>query len=348
MEIGARSRIEVSSKFGEAEWTSFVDMASDATPAHAIEWRDLIAGVFGYEAVYRVARRGGAICGVLPAFLVRSAFLGPHVISVPFLNSGGICATDAAARLALIDDSLSLVRLNHVKHFEMRCAYPAPSGLSVREHKVRIVLDLPETSDLLWKSLRGEIRNRTRRAQNAGLAVEFGSSDVRGFYRVFAENMRDLGVPAHPLRFFKAVLARVGSSELVVVRDGQEVIGGAILIRHRDSVEVPWISCLRSRFEHCPNNILYWEMMCKACDEGLRKFDFGRSSPDTGPAVFKMRWGARAEQLYWHYALPHGAALPSETGSRNPKFELASRVWRRTPRAVTDFVGPRLIGHLPG
>ena len=98
--------------------------------------------------------------------------------------------------------------------------------------------------------------------------------------------------------------AASADSELAVVKDGDEVIGGAILLRFRDTVEVPWISCLRSRFEQCPNNILYWEMMRRACDEGLRIFDFGRSSPDTGPAVFKMRWGARSEQLYWHYILP--------------------------------------------
>jgi FemAB-related protein (PEP-CTERM system-associated) len=356
METCKDTRVEVGSEFDVSEWRQFIDSAPGSTVAHLIEWRDLIAEVFGYEPVYRVARRDGRICGALPAYVVRSALLGPHIISVPFLNSGGICATDDEARLALTNDALALTRLYRARHFELRSAYPPPDGVSAREHKVRIVLDLPETTDQLWGSLRSEIRNRTRRARKAGLKVEFGSSELDGFYRVFAENMRELGVPAHPPRFFAAVLRSFGAaagmnctgSELVVVKDGSHVIGGAILLKFRDTVEAPWISCSRAHFEQCPNNILYWELMRRACEEGYRIFDFGRSSPNTGPAVFKMRWGARAEQIYWHYVLPNGGPLPAEANSSNPRFRLASALWKRAPRALTGVLGPRLIAHLPG
>lgn len=342
------ARVEVSSEFNDGEWREFAASVPDATQAHMIEWRDIIAGVFGYEAVYRVARRNGCICGVLPAFLVRSAFLGPHIISVPFLNWGGICAEDETARIALIEDAHRAVELDPVDHFEMRCSYPPPPGVLAREHKVRIVIDLPDSADELWSSLRGEIRNRTRRAENAGLHVEFDSPQIAEFYRVFAENMRELGVPCHPRSFFIRVLRGVAGAQLVVVKDGDAVIGGAVTIRFRDRLEVPWVSCLRSRFEQCPNNILYWRIMQRACEDGLRVFDFGRSSPNTGPATFKMRWGARADRLYWHYILPNGAALPGVTGSSNPRFRLVSDLWKRTPRMVTNFLGPRLIAHLPG
>ena len=348
MEKAVGAPIQLGSEFDDAEWTEFVESASGATPAHLIAWRDLIRDVFGYEPVYRIARRDGRICGALPAFVVRSALLGRHIISVPFLNSGGICATDEECRAALVGESWQMLDTRRARHVELRCAYPPPDGMPARQHKVRIVLDLPNTVDELWASLRSEIRNRVRRAEKEGLTVEFGSSDVEGFYRVFAENMRELGVPAHPRRFFEEVLRRFGASELVVVKDGPQTIGGAILLSFRDTVEAPWISCSRSHFEKCPNNLLYWEIMRRACEEGFRLFDFGRSSPNTGPAVFKMRWGARAEQLYWHYVLPKGANLPGETGSANPKFRLASALWKRAPRALTDFMGPRLIAHLPG
>lgn len=341
--------IEVSSDFSDAEWMSFVDAQPASTPAHLIGWREVVSGVFGYEPLYRVARRDGGVCGVLPAFLVNSLLLGRHIISVPFLNSGGVCASGSKALMALIRDSHAQVRGHRAKHLEMRCAFPPPEGVPAREHKVRIVVDLPDTSDSLWNSLRSEIRNRTRRAQNAGLSVEFDSEELDGFYAVFAENMRDLGVPAHPKRFFEVILqAFADRSELVVVRAGAEVIGGAILFRYRDTVEAPWISCSRAHFELCPNNILYWEIMRRACEEGLNVFDFGRSSPDTGPATFKVRWGARVEQLYWHYVLPEGASMPDETGVSNPRFHRASDAWKRTPKALTDILGPKLIRHLPG
>lgn len=364
--VEIRPDIEVSGDFCDSEWADFVRSEPSSTLAHLIEWRKLIADIFGYEPVYRVARRDGRICGALPAFLVNSLLLGRHIISVPFLNAGGVCASDDSAKAALMADASALVHSLRTKHLEMRCEYPPPEGMPVREHKVRIVLDLPETSEELWNSLRSEIRNRTRRAQNSGLTVEFGSTELDGFYAVFADNMRDLGVPAHPQHFFESVLSTFGRepaeehpepvegrsdaprSELVVVKAGPQVIGGALLFRFRSTIEVPWISCSRSHFELCPNNILYWEIMREACEDGFRTFDFGRSSPDTGPATFKMRWGARAEQLYWQYVLPDGGSLPSETGVSNPRFQRASELWKRSPRALTNYLGPRLIRHLPG
>jgi len=325
----------------------------------------LIARQFGYTPLYRVATRDGRICGVLPAFEVKSLFLGRHMISVPFLNSGGICASDESAEAALLSDAYAQVCRCKARHMEMRCSSAPPECVPARQHKVRIVLDLPKNPDELWNSLRGEIRNRTRRAQNAGLKVEFASAELEAFYAVFADNMRDLGVPAHPKQFFQAVLdtfgrqdvaassqascqAGRGSSELVVVKAGSEVIGGAILFSFRDTIEVPWISCSRSHFELCPNNILYWEIMRRACEEGKSLFDFGRSSPHTGPATFKMRWGARVEQLHWWYVLPENAQMPAETGVSNPRFQRASALWTRAPRVVTSYLGPKLIRHLPG
>lgn len=356
--------VQIDCEFEDEEWVDFVESATDATPAHQIVWRNLISDIFCYEPAYRVVRRDGQICGALPAFVVPSALLGRHIISVPFLNSGGICAIDEQCRTALIDESKRMLSAHRARYFEMRCAYPPPNEMPAKTHKVRIILDLPKSSDALWASLRSEIRNRIRRAEKEGLTVEFGSKDINGFYRVFAENMRELGVPAHPRVFFENVLGllRVNSrepyveknrsasatAELVVVKDGSNIIGGAILIYFRDTVEVPWVSCSRSHFDKCPNNLLYWVILRRACELGLRIFDFGRSSPSTGPAVFKMRWGARAEQLYWHYVLPNGASLPGETSSANPKFQLASAVWKHAPRCFTDFVGPRIIGHLPG
>lgn len=360
MEKTLGSLIEVDSVFDDAEWTEFVESAPDATVAHLIGWRELIHRVFGYQPAYRVARRDGRICGALPAFVVASRLLGRHIISVPFLNQGGICAADEESRQALLEESRRMLDAYCARHVEMRCACPPPVGLLARTHKIRLVLDLPSTTDQVWTSLRSEIRNRVRRAEKCGLSVHFHSSEVDGFYRIFADNMHELGVPAHPRRFFEEVLAHVGhtsqegggggagSAELVTVRDGLDVVGGAILLQFRDSVEVPWVSCSRSHFDKCPNNLLYWHILRRACEQGYRLFDFGRSTPNTGPAVFKMRWGARAEQLYWHYVVPEGAALPGEASSRDRRFRLASAIWKRAPRVLTNFLGPRLIAHLPG
>ena len=58
---------------------------------------------------------------------------------------------------------------------------------------------------------------------------------------------------------------------------------------------VPWASSLREYFSLCPNNLLYWEMIRWGCKNGYQRFDFGRSSPDSGTYRFKKQWGAKEE-----------------------------------------------------
>lgn len=345
----AGNNIEITTQFADENWVRYMSANSASTPAHLLEWRSVISDTFPYESVYLIATRSGSVCGVLPAFFIRSALLGRHLISMPYLNSGGICADDKQAALALINAAQNIVRENRARHLEMRCLYPPLQGVLAREHKVRLVMDLPESPDDLWNSFRSEIRNRVKCAQKSGLTVEFGCSCVDDFYSVFSSNMRDLGVPVHPKIFFEAVLSAFpNSSELAIVKSGNEVIGGAILIYFRDTLEVPWISSSRSHFKLCPNNILYWEIMRRGCERGVKLFDFGRSTAGSGPAVFKMRWGARTEQLYWQYILADNGELPSDVSSSSPKFRVASAVWSRLPIKITNYLGPKLITHLPG
>src|SRR5207245_9031035 len=50
-------------------------------------------------------------------------------------------------------------------------------------------------------------------------------------------------------------------------------------------------------------SLLYWETLKAACADGVGRFDFGRSSRNSGTYRFKVQWGAREEPLYW-YTIP--------------------------------------------
>jgi hypothetical protein len=115
-------------------------------------------------------------------------------------------------------------------------------------------------------------------------------------------------------------------------------VGGGITVAFRDGVEVPWVSCGRRFLKIAPNNALYWHAIRKACREGRKRFDFGRSSPGSGTFEFKRRWGAEPRQLYWQYRAESGgthAASPDGSG-----FGVAGRIWQRMPVWMTRVVGP--------
>lgn len=95
-----------------------------------------------------------------------------------------------------------------------------------------------------------------------------------------------------------------------------------------------------------PNMLLYWSVLKFSCETGYRFFDFGRSTLGEGTYQFKKQWGAQSIQLYWHYWLREYGKLP-ELNPKNPKYQLAIRVWKKLPVSVTRILGPHIAKNLP-
>jgi serine/alanine adding enzyme len=90
---------------------------------------------------------------------------------------------------------------------------------------------------------------------------------------------------------------------------------------------------------------LYWNILTFAAEQGYEFLDFGRSSRGSGTYEFKMQWGAVPNQLHWGYWLNRRASLP---GARPVGMQVTSRMWRRLPVSLTNVLGPKLVGHIPG
>jgi serine/alanine adding enzyme len=331
-----------------AEWNAYVDAHAGATAYHAWEWRGVFEQAFGHEAVYLVARRERRPVGVLPIVLFRSALFGRFAVSLPFVNYGGVLADDDEAAETLLAHAGSLLARRGARHLELRHRARRFPALPARDHKVTLLLDLPQTEDACWQGLDRKVRNQIRKAEKSGLtAVIGGRSLLPEFYSVFARNMRDLGTPVYSPRFFDEIFARVESRvHVVLVRLGAEVVAAGITQRFRQVMEMPWASSLKERRDLCPNNLLYWTVIREAIRTGHTVLDFGRSTPDEGPYLFKLQWGARPEQLWWEYCLNGARALPDQS-TKNPRLQSAIALWKRLPLPVASFIGPHVVRSIP-
>jgi FemAB-related protein (PEP-CTERM system-associated) len=95
------------------------------------------------------------------------------------------------------------------------------------------------------------------------------------------------------------------------------------------------------------NDFMYWELMRRSCEAGIRIFDYGRSREGTGSYRFKKHWGFTPEPLYYQYHLVRQSEMP-DLSPGNPKFRLAIAIWKRLPTALTRVIGPILARGLPG
>ncbi|MDP6462086.1 MAG: FemAB family PEP-CTERM system-associated protein [Gemmatimonadota bacterium] len=337
-------------KGDESRWDDFAGRVPGATLYHRAGWASVIQEAFGQEPIYLIAESKGRIEGVLPLFAFSHFVFGKYLVSMPFLNRGGILAETDRARHALLEGAKTLLRETGSAYCELRhTEAEAIGGLPARTAKVSMALTLDADPELLWKRVGPKVRNLVRKAERAGLEVREGQGeeDLATFQELFAVNMRDLGTPVYSPGFFRAVLGAFGDHcrLTLVERDGVAAAGG-LCLQYNGFTEIHWAASRREFRRDSPNMLLYWDAIRDACETGLRTFCFGRSTEGSGPYRFKRQWGAEPVPLRWEYLLSAGGGLP-ELNPDNPRFRLAVRIWQRLPLSVTRILGPPIVRHLP-
>jgi serine/alanine adding enzyme len=330
-------------------WDSYVAAHPLATSCHQYRWGDILKRSFGHRPYYLTARDDtGAIRGVLPLVHMHSALFGRFLVSVPFLNYGGLLCDTAEAEVHLLQEARRLKRKLRVAHVEFRHLRRIAYDLPTREHKVTMILPLEEDEEKQWLKFNAKVRNHVRKAMKSGLEARVGHLELLdSFYQVFSRNMRDLGTPVYCKSFFREILKSFGeTSRIIGVFRGDQVLAAGLALRFRETVEVPWASSNRDFNVLSPNMLLYWQAIRLAIGEGAGRFDFGRSSPGAGTYRFKEQWGARPEPLYWQYLLDEGQTLP-ELNPDNPRFRWAIRLWQQLPVTVTRLLGPSIVRNIP-
>jgi FemAB-related protein (PEP-CTERM system-associated) len=342
-------KVDAADHSAAEEWRRCVDASEQAELYHDYRWRLLIEEIFGHECHYLVVRDSSrAIRGLVPLVRLRSLLFGDFLVSVPYFNYGGILADSQAAERVLTEAVAAHGRTLGVSHVELRHRAGRSLEWPARDDKVAMTLELPAEESALLKSFGSKLRAQIKRPQKAGATCRSGGLELLDdFFAVFARNMRDLGTPVYPRRFFARILELFPKQARIIVVDlrGEPVAAG-LALQHRATIEIPWASSLRKANPEGVNMLLYWAVLRYAIASGCRRFDFGRSSKDSGTYRFKQQWGAQPQQLCWHYWLAENGALPQLTPT-NPKYRLAIALWKRLPLAAANWLGPQIVAKLP-
>ncbi|MCA9178349.1 MAG: GNAT family N-acetyltransferase, partial [Planctomycetales bacterium] len=186
--------------------------------------------------------------GLLPLLLVRSRLFGRFLIGHSFLSTGGVRADNAVAAQALIDRAIELADECDVDYLELRHEHEIchPRLTHTSQSKVHCRIGLPEQPADVLARLKSKVRSQVRRGIENNFEVAWGRQDrLADFYKVFAENMRDLGTPVFGRRLFAAALRHLDQAELVTVSHRQKPIAAAMLVHGERVTEVPCASSLR-------------------------------------------------------------------------------------------------------
>ena len=345
---------------------------------HISHWQKVISNAYGYKS-YALAvvsndrnpttgQTNTEIKGVLPLVHMKMPLFGNRLVSMPFFDHGGVLADTPEYELKLLEEASALGKRLKAQHIELRhlekisTLENGQADLSsnrrlffrrwtMRPHKVRLLLSLPDSSEILMKGFKSKLRSQIKRPIKAGLTATIGGIELLDqFYDVFSINMRDLGSPVHAKKLPKSVLMHFPEkAKIAIVYKDTEPIAASLMVGCKDVMINPWASALRHHSKDSPNMLLYWTMLAYATDNGFHQFDFGRSTPKEGTYRFKTQWGAEPHPMYWYTLWLNPTSMMNAAEEIKPnskKEEFAVALWQKIPVSITRLMGPYIRKHI--
>ncbi len=343
---GATLRVKRMGSGDRRRWDEFVDHCPDATFFHRAGWQEVVERAFGHDTYFLYAEQDGDIRGVLPLGHVKSLLFGNALVSAPFGVYGGIAAADQAAFEILARAATDLAEELNVDYLEMRNLQPRHAEWLGKDLYVTFRKEMDPDPEANLMAVPRKQRAMIRKGIKAGLRAE-EDEGIDRFFRAYSESVRNLGTPVFPRRFF-ALLHDVFGDDcrvLTVTTSSGELVSSVMSYYFRDQVLPFYGGGTAAARALKGNDFMYWELMRRSCEQGIRVFDYGRSKKGTGSYRFKIHWGFEPEPLYYEYLLVGADEMP-EVNPTNPRYRLFIEGWKRMPLWLSQRLGPLLARNL--
>ncbi len=328
-----------------AAWDGFVTRHERGSLFHLTAWKRTIEQSFPYKPVYLLASERGRISAVLPLFLVKNPIIGRSLISTPFAVYGGILASSPESLRALRKHAVDLGHEMNVDYIDLRNAWPEQCAGEPNVHRyVTFSQPLENVGDEeLLRRLPKKTRNMVRKALRSPFTTR-STRDVAVMHDVHSRNMRRLGTPNFPPRYFRNLLQNFGSMADIreVILEGRP-LAVSMNLYFKGEMHT-YHAAADARFSAlAPNMYMYFDHLRWASQNGYHTFDFGRSKRGTGAFEFKTHWNTTMRDLPYEVVLIRRRELPNFSPA-NPKFEMMTKIWQRLPlplaRGLSPFVSP--------
>lgn len=329
-----------------ARWDAFVTGCAGATFFHRAGWQKILGDVFRHPTYFLYAERAGAIEGVLPLGHVRSLLFGNSLVSLPFAVYGGVVATGPEAAEALEREAQAIAQQLGVDHLELRNLERRHPDWPLQNLYVSFRKALAPEVEANMLAIPRKQRAMVRKGIKNGLRSELDET-VDRFFALYADNVHRHGTPALPKRYFEVLMQVFGEDceVLTAVDGGGRPLSSVLSFYFRDEVLPYYAGDDLSARDQAANDFKYWELMRRACERGLKVFDYGRSKQGTGSYSFKKNWGFDPQPLFYEYCLYRRQSIP-QNNPNNAKYRLLIETWRRIPVGLANRLGPLIVRSL--
>lgn len=361
---------ETDSRFDQ-RWEAFVASHPEGLIYHHPLWLQALEREYGGRSLVLICEdAAGEIRGILPLhetlglpFDVGRQVTRRRLASLPRTPMAGPLALDAPATVALVRAAVNRVRKEPGLRLQLKLWSNHLDGLLDdvvgSPWRPSYLLELPEDpGQLRFGSPKNHLRIRSQVNKVARLGVRVrpaeSEGELRAWYRLYLDTMREHAVLPRPYRFFRALwellrprgLMRMLLAEQV---EGAEVrlLAGSIFLPFGRTFVYAFNGRSRDALPLAPNDAIQWQAIHDACSEGFRRYDMGEvADGNRGLAHFKSKWGTQPREMYRYYCPPHRESGAHSGDGPGLLRRLMAPVWRRLPLSATVLLGDRIYRYL--
>ena len=206
---------------------------------------------------------------------------------------------------------------------------------------MRIDIQNKNSDEVFMESVKKKCRTKIRKSMKSGFTFDYGNNKkhIDDFYKIFSSTMYMHGTPVMGKSFFTA-LSDEFINDVVFYNAyyDEEVISSYCVLFDNEIAWAGW-GGVDSRYRNkLAGYYTQWQCIKNICDEkNVKIFDFGRSPYDGGTYGYKSQFGAIPVKI---------DIITSEQNDIYSKYSLASNIWKKLPKSIVDFVGPKLCKYL--
>jgi hypothetical protein len=284
-------------------WDSLLAAHPDACFFHGAAWARVLRETYRHVPVFAACFSGGQLRTLLPLMEVSSPWTGRRGVSLPFMDFCHPLKTAGQDAGKLYEMAMARGRGRGWRYLECRSSdedWPGSSpSLVFYGHQ----LDLEAGEKSLFEKLDGSVRRGIKKAQAAGLRIQFDNSleSVETYYALHCRTRRRHGLPPQPFRFFANIqkyLLQPGFGFIATALCENKPAAAAVFL-HQGRQALYKFGASDYAFQSMrPNNFVMWEGLCQCAARGCERLHLGRTSlANEGLRRFKLGFGAREQEI---------------------------------------------------
>jgi hypothetical protein len=341
-------------------WDNFVRQNREGRYCQLYNYSKVV-NCYDYKVQHVCFLKDDSIVAIVPITKVKNLFGGMRLISQPFSEYGGfLISPDLKSEgvIRIIQLLRSFINENHPgRYLEIHGNQGLPTDLTPnlfinRNMQQLAYLPLNKSVEELWgKTIRYEVRKAVNKARNAGITVLEECNEYvikENFYPLYLKSMKRLGVPPHKLDYFLHTNRSFGNDLKIfwAIKDSIKISALlGYLCGHRVSISI--IASNPDYWHLRPNDLLHWEFLKYAIENGFSYFDFG-SVRYEGQQRFKKKWGCEIVDQHYQFLTANDQQTSVFTYNSSAKsLAVMASLWRRfMPIWLSTKIGPPIRRYL--